>query len=575
MNNALKDFLKVPDTQIAHNSAMNSAIRGYQSTLANRKNLLTEQLFDSNDKNEFLNILGGIYGEEPVPPQGESLLLSMGKSTDIIQNNEMHATDFNDKTEVLPSDESILVSKKNPSGFNSIPRSINSSKQSESKLGFNSDLLKILEDQTTDDNANKSVQENSGSLKKNPLLTKDPIFKQDQTLIQDQILTKDKSFAKNQTTSRDGIAIKSKEQSQNSSKIFGQKDHLQSADETIPSSEEQIFFKKNFFLANTGKSQALKNYNVGQEHSNLNPILKSGGKINGVNNNNIELFNNNVIANGNKNLDLNVLNKNSGVYKGLDKNSSLANLKNNSFFGHVSSSLDSGTKTGAYNGELGKNISSIDLSLSSLNSANENGITAALNDQALNDRNSNFIETKSGNQVLDFSNIRTTNTNELIGRIADYINSNSSLVKSGEGLDLLVRHNELGDFNINVNHSNLKGQSESVAIEIKAFSESGHKFFVENEKLLLRTLDNAGVRVSDLKMNFSSNNSLSNSFGNSLGFASDGGNDSSNGKSFSQSHEQNFSRSNYQSSQTGSDMLNHGQKKRMELWEEYKERYGT
>ncbi len=178
-------------------------------------------------------------------------------------------------------------------------------------------------------------------------------------------------------------------------------------------------------------------------------------------------------------------------------------------------------------------------------------------------------QTQASQKVLDLSKIDTANTNEIIKRISDYVEQ--SQVANKSSLDLVVKHESLGEFKIQV--SKLPNQSASMGqnlidMQITTSNKEGHDFFVKNEVSLMKNLSQAGIQLSDLRIISSMTESTP--FGQS---------DSKQSSSFSQNPDgtdkkfMNFESSNF-SSQTSGDSGN-GSQRRKELWEEYQQRYGA
>lgn len=161
-------------------------------------------------------------------------------------------------------------------------------------------------------------------------------------------------------------------------------------------------------------------------------------------------------------------------------------------------------------------------------------------------------------KVLDLSKINPANTNEIIKRISDHVQQNQ--MATAEKLDLTVKHDSLGHFNIQVNRpSDVK--SNQLDMQIITSTPEGHEFFVKNEMGLIKNLSQAGVQLSDLRI-ISQNESAGFSF--------------SQGDSRQNPHPQ---------SQNGRDSMNfetkdfsHGSERRKELWQEaraHQQRYGA
>ncbi len=154
-------------------------------------------------------------------------------------------------------------------------------------------------------------------------------------------------------------------------------------------------------------------------------------------------------------------------------------------------------------------------------------------------------------QVLNLENLNTVNTEKIIEQISSYISENS--IKNKDSLDLVVKHRELGQFELNI--SKLRNM-DNLNIEIRTITDKGHDFFVKNEHNLIKTLQNSGLRVGDFKI------TTSNEFFN----MNQDNNSSSKEYSSSSRSSQNF---------YGSDdhQGNDDSRRRKMLWEMFKERY--
>jgi hypothetical protein len=160
-------------------------------------------------------------------------------------------------------------------------------------------------------------------------------------------------------------------------------------------------------------------------------------------------------------------------------------------------------------------------------------------------------------KVLDLSHIDAKNTNEIIKTISDYVEQNKVANKSS--LDLVVKHETLGQFNIQVS----KGQNQNlnqIDMQITTSSAEGHKFFVANEASLMKNLQQSGVNLSDLRIISSGKEATPFSQSESKQFSSF-------------QHEQNGDSKQFMSFESGD--FREGSQKRKSLWDEYQERYGA
>jgi hypothetical protein len=176
-------------------------------------------------------------------------------------------------------------------------------------------------------------------------------------------------------------------------------------------------------------------------------------------------------------------------------------------------------------------------------------------------RNSQMDTKTSANnvKVMDLSNIDAKNTAELIDKITTYIDQ--AVLKSEGSLDLMVKHDSLGTFQIKAQ----RDVGQMIDLKIISGDEMAHKFFTQNEAELLKSLDQAGVKVNNLKL-------ANSSIGQSINLASfEGKNDFTGDQSFSQNNQsgKGFGK------QSQSEFNDGGQQRRKDLWEEYRQRYGA
>jgi hypothetical protein len=114
------------------------------------------------------------------------------------------------------------------------------------------------------------------------------------------------------------------------------------------------------------------------------------------------------------------------------------------------------------------------------------------------------LQTHTPAKVLDLSNINTSNTNEIIKRISDYVEQ--SQIANKDSLDLTVKHESLGQFNIQVNK--VQGsQNQAMDMQITTNSAEGHEFFSKNEIGLMKNLSQAGIHLNEFKIVASGNDS--------------------------------------------------------------------
>ena len=170
------------------------------------------------------------------------------------------------------------------------------------------------------------------------------------------------------------------------------------------------------------------------------------------------------------------------------------------------------------------------------------------------------LKLNQNQKVLDLSNVNVANKNELIQKISDYVMQ--SQVAGKDQIDLTVKHESLGQFQIQVNK--VPNQNH-IDMQIVANSAEGHKFFVEHEGALAKSLQQSGIQLSDLRIVSNFTEVTANSFAESKQF-----------NSFSQNHQGSQNSSEQHSSfQSFTGDFRQGKERRNELWNEYRERYGA
>jgi len=85
-------------------------------------------------------------------------------------------------------------------------------------------------------------------------------------------------------------------------------------------------------------------------------------------------------------------------------------------------------------------------------------------------------------------------SSEVIQKITDYVNI-SRFENEGQ-LDLTVRHDELGEFNISVIK---QGKADQIEMKILTNNLEAQNFFIKNETELIQNLAKQGIRVHDFK----------------------------------------------------------------------------
>lgn len=163
------------------------------------------------------------------------------------------------------------------------------------------------------------------------------------------------------------------------------------------------------------------------------------------------------------------------------------------------------------------------------------------------------VEAGVQNKVIDLSSMNPSDTEQMIQKISDYVVQ--SRVQNADRLDLTVKHDSLGQFNIQVNK---QSNSEFVDLQIKTATAEGNQFFAKNEVELLKHLSQKGVKIQDIKIAMNDAPQLASNT-----------KESSDNSSFNQNQgDSRFQRQDQQSSDRGSE-------RRRQLWQEYQERLGA
>ncbi|MDD0852652.1 hypothetical protein HBN50_06065 [Halobacteriovorax sp. GB3] len=163
------------------------------------------------------------------------------------------------------------------------------------------------------------------------------------------------------------------------------------------------------------------------------------------------------------------------------------------------------------------------------------------------------VEASVQNKVIDLTSMNPTDTEQMIQKISDYVVQ--SRVQNADRLDLTVKHDSLGQFNIQVNK---QSNSEFVDLQIKTATAEGNQFFAKNEVELLKHLSQKGVKIQDIKIAMNDAPQMASNT-----------KESSDNSSFNQNQgDSRFQRQDQQSSDRGSE-------RRRQLWQEYQERLGA
>lgn len=162
-----------------------------------------------------------------------------------------------------------------------------------------------------------------------------------------------------------------------------------------------------------------------------------------------------------------------------------------------------------------------------------------------------FDVVNNNTKVLDLSSIAANNKFELIDKISAHIEQ--AKIEGADKLDLLVKHEDLGNFRVNV----AKAGKNQVNLEIITQNAKGREFFVQNEANMIKTLDQSGVKLANFRLATGASHSEFSSFSSES---------KGQGSEFSQS----FSSSQHSESKNFQGG-NRDSERRRELWEQYRE----
>jgi|GEM_PF-5807346 len=167
--------------------------------------------------------------------------------------------------------------------------------------------------------------------------------------------------------------------------------------------------------------------------------------------------------------------------------------------------------------------------------------------------NANNIDMGKAN-TLDMSKLDMSKPQQVIDRIVEYIDK--AQFERTQKLDLVVKHEKLGQFHMQVSKSGVN--SELIDLKIQAQGAEMHNFFKDHEFDLMKTLTKNGIRLGDFKL---TQGSESSSFSQSSDSNKEG--QTSQGQKFSQGQDQDKEQANKDS------------QRRRTLWEQYQERHGA
>ncbi|EQC45797.1 hypothetical protein M899_1272 [Bacteriovorax sp. BSW11_IV] len=170
------------------------------------------------------------------------------------------------------------------------------------------------------------------------------------------------------------------------------------------------------------------------------------------------------------------------------------------------------------------------------------------------------VENSTNNQVkvLDLNSLNTTDANQVIEKISNYIVQ--SKINNTDTLDLVVKHDSLGQFNVLVNKTQ---GSDLIDLQIRTATAEGNQFFAKHETELLKHLGQNGVKVADLKI--AMNDAITMSNGSEMKKNTDSGSQFS----------QNQNHSSHANNSFSGDFGRGGEQRRKDLWQEYRERLGA
>lgn len=105
-------------------------------------------------------------------------------------------------------------------------------------------------------------------------------------------------------------------------------------------------------------------------------------------------------------------------------------------------------------------------------------------------------ETQAAPKVFDMNQVKSSNADQIISQITDY--AIQAKAAKEPTVNMRVNHEELGMIDITVTKSGVN--HEAIAINIGTHSVDGKTFFQQNSKDLFSHLTNAGLNISDLKV---------------------------------------------------------------------------
>jgi hypothetical protein len=106
-------------------------------------------------------------------------------------------------------------------------------------------------------------------------------------------------------------------------------------------------------------------------------------------------------------------------------------------------------------------------------------------------------ETPAPQKIFDMSNIKSSNSNDIMTTITDYVVQ--ARAAKEPTVNMRVNHEDLGVIDITVSRANNIAQ-DAIAVNIGAHSADGKTFFQQNSKDLFSHLTTAGLNIADLKV---------------------------------------------------------------------------
>jgi hypothetical protein len=163
---------------------------------------------------------------------------------------------------------------------------------------------------------------------------------------------------------------------------------------------------------------------------------------------------------------------------------------------------------------------------------------------------SDFDQLAPQTKVVDLSNVQANDNSSLINQVSKLIERNN--IKSAETMEVTVKHDDLGQFKIEVSKN---AKTDQLDVRIISKEKAGHNFFVENEGQLAKSLSQSGIKLANIKVSLSSENVFTSN--------------ADTGKGSSESFSQNSKNQNGQFGQGQNE--NTDSQRRKHLWQAFKE----